>query len=67
MKTLTVPQSTIIEMNGEMFKVLAYHKDQGYDKDKLGYLVKYYGGNKILKRENTLLICETIEDAEIVA
>lgn len=67
MKTLTVPQSTIIEMNGEMFKILAKHRDQGYDRDKLGYLVKYYGGNKILKRDDTLLICEIIEDAEIVA
>ena len=63
--SLTVPRSTIIELDGEMFKVLAYHRDQGYDKDRLGYLVKYYGGNKILKRENTLLICERIEDAII--
>jgi len=65
MRTLKTPRSTILDYNGEMFKVLAVHKDQGYDKEKLGYLVKYYGGDKILKRENQLLICEQIEEAKI--
>ena len=65
MRTLKTPRSTILDYNGEMFKVLAVHKDQGYDKEKLGYLVKYYGGDKILKRDNQLLICEQIEEAKI--
>lgn len=65
MKVLTIPGSTIIEMGDEMFKVLAKHRDRNYDKDKLGYLVKYYGGNKILKREDILFICEKIEDLQI--
>jgi len=65
MRTLNTPRSTILDYNGEMFKLLAVHKDQGYDKEKLGYLVKYYGGDKILKRENQLLICEQIEEAKI--
>jgi hypothetical protein len=65
MRTLKTPRSTILDYNGEMFKLLAVHKDQGYDKEKLGYLVKYYGGDKILKRENQLLICEQIEEAKI--
>jgi len=47
-----------------MYKLLATHSDQGYDKDKLGYLVKFYGGNKILKSDNKLLICEQIEEAK---
>ena len=65
MRTLKTPRSTILDYNGEMFKLLAVHKDQGYDKEKLGYLVKFYGGDKILKRENQLLICEQIEEAKI--
>jgi hypothetical protein len=65
MRTLKTPRSTILDYNGEMFKLLAVHKDQGYDKEKLGYLVKYYGGDKILKRDNQLLICEQIEEAKI--
>lgn len=65
MRTLKTPRSTILDYNGEMFKLLAVHKDQGYDKEKLGYLVKYYGGDKILKRDSQLLICEQIEEAKI--
>ena len=65
MRTLKTPRSTILDYNGEMFKLLAVHKDQGYDKEKLGYLVKYYGGDKILKRDNQLLMCEQIEEAKI--
>lgn len=65
MRQLTIPGSTIIEMGDEMFKVLAKHRDRNYDKDKLGYLVKYYGGNKILKRGDILFICEKIEDLQI--
>jgi hypothetical protein len=65
MRTLKTPRSTILDYNGDMFKLLAVHKDQGYDKEKLGYLVKYYGGDKILKRDNQLLICEQIEEAKI--
>ena len=66
MKELLVPGSKILEHNGEMFKLIAIHKDLGYDKEKLGYLVRYYGGDKILKNNNNLLICESIKDAEIV-
>jgi|GEM_PF-5393393 len=65
MVNLKTPRSTIIEFGDEMYKLLAIHSDRGYDKDKLGYLVKYYGGNKILKREDKLLICELIEEVKI--
>tara|TARA_R110002167_G_scaffold18532_4_gene69330 strand:- start:153 stop:359 length:207 start_codon:yes stop_codon:yes gene_type:complete len=66
MKELLVPGSRILEHNGEMLKLIAIHKDSGYDKEKLGYLVRYYGGDKVLKNNNNLLICESIKDAEIV-
>lgn len=65
MKTLTQPGSKIISTGGDMLKVLAEHQDRGYDKEKLGFLVAYYGGNKLLKKDNTLFICEQIEEAEI--
>jgi len=64
MKSLKTPRSTILQHQGEMYKLLATHTDRGYDKDKLGYLVKFYGGNKILKSDNKLLICEQIEEAK---
>tara|TARA_R110000851_G_scaffold317956_1_gene481632 strand:- start:188 stop:394 length:207 start_codon:yes stop_codon:yes gene_type:complete len=66
MKELLIPGSKILEHNGEMLKLIAIHKDLGYDKEKLGYLVKYYGGDRVLKNNNNLLICESIKDAEIV-
>lgn len=66
MKELRTPRSRIIVHKGEMVKVLAVHRDGNYDKDQLGYLVKYYGGNKIVKIDGLLHICEEIEEAEIV-
>jgi len=65
MKTLNTPRSEIISHQGEMFKVLGLHTNRGYDKDKLGHLVKYYGGNKILMSDNILIICELIEEATL--
>ena len=67
MKELTTPRSRIIQHGGDMLKILAIHKDKGYDKTKLGHLVKYYGGDKLLKNQETLFICEIIKDAEIVS
>lgn len=64
---LTRPGSKILNYQGEMYKLLGKHMDRGYDKESLGLLVKYYGGNKILKKDHLLLVCEKIEDAEIVA
>ena len=66
MRELKVPGSRIICHGDEMVKVLAVHKDGNYNKDQLGYLVKYYGGNKLIKINGLLHICEEIEDAEIV-
>jgi len=39
---------------------------ENYNKDQLGHIVKYYGGNKILMSNNKLLICEKIEEADYV-
>ena len=61
---LTQPGTRILNYQGDMLKHLATHKDNGYSKEQLGHLVKYYGGNKILKKDNLLLICSQIEDAD---
>ena len=63
MRSFNTPRSEILEYQGDMLKVLARHKNGGYSKEKLGYLVKFYGGNKVLMSDNTLIICEVLEDA----
>ena len=63
---LRSPRSRIIVHGDDMVKVLAVHKDGGYSKDQLGYIVKYYGGDKIVSINGLLHICEEIKDAEIV-
>ena len=65
MRVLTAPGSKILEYQGDLYKLLATHKNRGYDKENLGHLVRYYGGNKILQSHEELLICIKIEEAEI--
>lgn len=55
----------LIEFNGEFYKILGEAKPM-QDKTKLGYLVKWYGGDKVLGYGDKLLICETIKDAIIL-
>lgn len=68
MKILQIPGSQIISHDGGMFRLLATVKNNNYSKEQLGYLVKFYGGDKILMNtaNNNLFICETVEDAEYV-
>ena len=54
----------IIEFGGEFYKILGETKPIE-DKTKLGYLVKWYGGDKVLGYADKLLICETIIDANV--
>ena len=65
MNEFYIPRSKIIEHQNNLFKVLASIKNNNY-KDQLGYIVKYYGGNKILMSQNKLLICEQIEEVNYV-
>jgi hypothetical protein len=66
MNEFYIPRSKIIEHQNNLFKVLASIKNNNYNKDQLGYIVKYYGGNKILMSQNKLLICEQIEEVNYV-
>ena len=68
MNYIDLPKSKIIHFGDGMFKLLAKHKNNNYNKEQLGHLVKFYGGNKILMSnvDNKLLICEKIEDADYV-
>lgn len=67
MRELTMPSSRLIEYEGGIFKILAKHKNNNYNREELGHLVKYYGGNKILQSHDHLLICSEVEEAEIVS
>jgi len=63
MINLTPPGTKILYHGNEMMKHLATHTDHGYTKEQLGLLVKFYGGDKIIKTQNKLLICSVIEEA----
>jgi len=51
---------------GEFYKILGRHNQNRVDKSRLGELVAYYGGDKVLGYEGKYLICETIKDAILV-
>ena len=70
MKTLTKPNSTIIQQGEEMYvikhivnRTQFVDKDNVIDRVKLGYMVKWAGGNHVVQENNKLLIVEKIEDA----
>lgn len=69
LKRLTVPSGVIIEHGEDMFKVLGKITDRDYSKKDLGMIVKYFGGDKVIKVKeavfNKLLICSKIEEAQI--
>jgi hypothetical protein len=66
MNELSVPRSRIIDHSNNLYKILATITNNNYNKEQLGLLVKYFGGNKILMSQNKLLICEQIEEANYV-
>jgi len=53
----------LIQHEGEIYRVLGEHMEDRVDKTRLGLLVKWYGGDKVLGYGDKLLICETIKDA----
>jgi len=68
MKYIDLPKSKIIHFEDKMYKLLAKHKNNNYNREQLGHLVKYYGGNKILMSnvDNKFLIFYKVEDADYV-
>lgn len=62
MKALT-KFKTLIEHQGMFYRVLGEHKEDNVDETRLGELVHWYGGDKVLKYKKKYLICKTIQDA----
>lgn len=56
--------NTLIQHDNNFYRVLGQHKIEHVDKSRLGDLVKWYGGDKVLGYDGKYLICETIKDAE---
>ncbi len=65
--------SNIIYNNGIAYKILNIinvynflNKDNSINKQVLGLYVHENGGDHVLQRDHQFLICETIEDAQII-
>ena len=63
----------IIYNNGIAYKILDIinvhnflNRDNSVNKQVLGLYVHEKGGDHVLKRDHQFLICETIEDAQVI-
>lgn len=72
MTILHKPESKIIHQGNDMFTILhIVNRSQFVDDDnvidrvKLGYMVKWVGGNHVVQKDNKLIIVERVEDAQI--
>lgn len=63
MKTLH-KYNTTIKHDGDFYTIVARHNQTQVPQDRLGELVRYYGGDKVLGYEGKYLICNKIQDAE---
>ena len=71
MNLLHKPNSKIFIQGEEMYTIkyvmgrhMCVDDKNVIDKVKLGHLVKYYGGNHVVQKDDKLLIVEKIEDAQ---
>ena len=71
MITLTKPESKIIIQGEDMYTIkfvmgrhMVVDKDNVIDRVKLGYMVKWAGGNHVVQKDDKLLIVEKVEDAQ---
>ena len=71
MEVLHKPNSKIFIQGEEMYTIkyvmgrhICVDDKNVIDKVKLGHLVKYYGGNHVVQKDDKLLIVEKIEDAQ---
>jgi hypothetical protein len=65
--------SNIIYNNGIAYKILDIinvhnflNRDNSVNKQVLGLYVHEKGGDHVLQRDHQFLICETIEDAQVI-
>jgi len=73
MNLLSKPKSKIIQQGNDMFTILHIVNRTQFvdgnnviDRVKLGYMVKWAGGNHVVQKDDKLIIVEKIEDAHEV-
>ena len=73
MNLLSKPKSKIIQQGNDMFTILHIvnrtqfvDSNNVIDRVKLGYMVKWAGGNHVVQKDDKLIIVEKIEDAHEV-
>lgn len=71
MNTLTKPNSNIIVQGEEMFTILQVvsrshfvNEQNVINRVKLGYMVKWCGGDHVVQHNDKLIIGQKIEDAQ---
>ena len=71
MLILNKPSSQILQQGEEMYTIkyvmgrhICTDKDNVIDRIKLGHLVKWYGGGHVVQKDDKLIICSKIEDAQ---
>ena len=71
MNTLTKPSSQILQQGDELYTIkyvmgrhICVDDKIVIDRIKLGHLVKWYGGGHVVQKDDKLIICSKIEDAQ---
>ena len=71
MNTLTKPSSQILQQGDELYTIkyvmgrhICVDDKNVIDRIKLGHLVKWYGGDHVVQKDDKLIICSKIEDAQ---
>ena len=71
MNLYTKPRSKLIQQGEDMYTILdVVSRNQFVDSNnvidrvKLGYMVKWIGGNHVVQNDNKLIIVEKIQDAQ---
>ena len=71
MNLYTKPRSKLIQQGDDMYTILDVVSRNQFvdgknviDRVKLGYMVKWVGGNHVVQHDDKLLIVEKIQDAQ---
>jgi len=71
MNLYTKPRSKLIQQGDDMYTILEVVSRNQFvdgknviDRVKLGYMVKWVGGNHVVQHDDKLLIVEKIQDAQ---
>ena len=70
-KTFNKPRSRVIQQGDNLYTIMGVYNsswfikaDKTVDKTRLGYIVKYEGGDHVIQYENKYYICQQIEDIQ---